>query len=359
MEFVLYGGTAIALQLGHRQSVDFDFFSNRPLDPTKLVPAIPFLAAATVTQREPNTFSCLVDRGGPVKLSFFGLPRMPRLLPPLIAPDNGLQVASLLDLAGMKASVVQMRAEAKDYLDIDAILTDGRIDLPAALASARVIYGRVVQSARHPESPRLFDDGNVRRLPQAVKDRLVQQPALLISTACRSSPRRGGHQTTMGRMEMKPIPLTPETEALARRLVWFEEPVEALAEPARFIAYALESATHEDMKVLLQYVTEDDIRETLGSPSTRHYQAALLGLLACPDGALSGAAFADAEFWVIGGLMALQESRRTGGVLTLGCGNLPRRDASRCSARWRAEPGATAPSFATRSTSSTPARCSW
>lgn len=173
-EFVLYGGTAIALQLGHRQSVDFDFFSNRPLDPTKLVPAIPFLAAATVTQREPNTFSCLVDRGGPVKLSFFGLPRIPRLLPPLIAPDNGLQAASLLDLAGTKASVVQMRAEAKDYLDIDAVLTDGRIDLPTALASARAIYGESFNPLATLKALAYFDDGNVRRLPQAVKDRLVQ-----------------------------------------------------------------------------------------------------------------------------------------------------------------------------------------
>lgn len=65
---------------------------------------------------------------------------------------------------------------------------------------------------------------------------------------------------------MQPIPLTPETEELARRLVWFEEPAEALADPARFIAYALESATHEDMTVLRQYVTEANILETLASP---------------------------------------------------------------------------------------------
>ena len=77
--FVLYGGTAVALHLGHRQSVDFDFFGNTPLDPALLVPAIPFLAGAIVTQREPNSFSCTIDRGGVVKLSFFGLPGLPRL----------------------------------------------------------------------------------------------------------------------------------------------------------------------------------------------------------------------------------------------------------------------------------------
>ena len=173
-DFVLYGGTAIALHLGHRQSVDFDFFGNRPLDPDRLVPALPFLAAATVTQREPNTFSCLVERGGVVKLSFFGVPDLPRLLPPDIAPDNGLQVASLLDLAGTKASVVQMRAEAKDYLDIDALLTDGRIDLPTALAAARAIHGAAFNPLATLKALSYFEDGTVPRLPAQVKDRLIR-----------------------------------------------------------------------------------------------------------------------------------------------------------------------------------------
>jgi hypothetical protein len=173
-EFVLYEGTALALHLGHRQSVDFDFFGNRPLDPALLVPAVPFLAGAIVTQRAPNTFSCTVDRGGVIQLSFFGLPDLPRLLPPLIAPDNGLLVASLLDLAGTKASVVQVRAEAKDYIDIDALLTDGRIDLPTALAAARAIYGAPFNPQNTLKALSYFKDGNLRRLPQPVRDRLAR-----------------------------------------------------------------------------------------------------------------------------------------------------------------------------------------
>ena len=173
-EFVLYGGTAIALHLGHRESVDFDFFSNKPLDPAHLVPAIPFLAGAIVTQREPNTLNCTVDRGGVVKLSFFGLPGLPRLAPPLIARDNGLQVAALLDLAATKASVVQLRAEAKDYIDIDALLTDGQIDLPTALAAARAIYGEQFNPQNTLKALSYFDDGNLARLPQPIRDRLVK-----------------------------------------------------------------------------------------------------------------------------------------------------------------------------------------
>jgi hypothetical protein len=173
-EFVLYGGTALALHLGHRESLDFDFFGNKPLDPAKLVPAVSFLVGAIVTQREPNTFSCTVDRGGVVKLSFFGLPGIPRLSPPLIAPHNGLQVASLLDLAGTKAAVVQVRAEAKDYIDIDALLTYSAIDLATALSAARAIYGMQFNPQSTLKALCYFDEGNLRRLPQSVKDRLVK-----------------------------------------------------------------------------------------------------------------------------------------------------------------------------------------
>lgn len=62
---------------------------------------------------------------------------------------------------------------------------------------------------------------------------------------------------------MKDIPYTPDTEALARRLVWFETPAEALADTSRFIAYALARATHEDMKLLRAFMTDDDLREAL------------------------------------------------------------------------------------------------
>ena len=173
-EFVLYGGTAIALHLGHRASVDFDFFGNRNLDPEQLVPAIPFLACAIVAQREPNSFGCTVERGGLVKLAFFGLPGLPRLLPPLIAADNGLQVASLLDLAGTKVAVVQMRAEAKDYIDIDALLADGSMDLPTALAAGGAIYGSAFNPQSTLKALSYFDDGNLFRLPRPTKDRLAK-----------------------------------------------------------------------------------------------------------------------------------------------------------------------------------------
>jgi hypothetical protein len=60
---------------------------------------------------------------------------------------------------------------------------------------------------------------------------------------------------------MKAIPLNAETEAVAKRIIWFENPVDALADPIRFVAYAAASATHEDMKIIRKYVNDDDFRE--------------------------------------------------------------------------------------------------
>jgi hypothetical protein len=62
---------------------------------------------------------------------------------------------------------------------------------------------------------------------------------------------------------MKPIPLTPLTLDIARRIIWFEPPEQALSEPLRFMAYAMTHARHEDMQVVRRYVCDDDFREAL------------------------------------------------------------------------------------------------
>jgi hypothetical protein len=62
---------------------------------------------------------------------------------------------------------------------------------------------------------------------------------------------------------VKTIPITPDTLSLARRLVWFEEPDKALQNIFRFAAYAFARATHEDMKTLRNYLSDDDLRDAL------------------------------------------------------------------------------------------------
>jgi hypothetical protein len=62
---------------------------------------------------------------------------------------------------------------------------------------------------------------------------------------------------------MKAIPATPETLAVARRVIWFEPPETALADPVRFMAYAMSHALPEDMRAIRRHVSDDDFREAL------------------------------------------------------------------------------------------------
>jgi hypothetical protein len=175
--FVLYGGTAIALHLGHRQSVDLEFLSLSAFAPDELYASLSFLKGAEILQSKPSTLACLVDRRGPVHVSFFGLPTLGRVANPLIAPDNGVKVASIVDLAGMKAATVPHRAEAKDYVDLAAMLEAGVVDLPTALAAASAIYGRQFNPQLTLKALCYFEDGNVSNVPQAYKERLVRAVA--------------------------------------------------------------------------------------------------------------------------------------------------------------------------------------
>jgi hypothetical protein len=134
------------------------------------------LRGADIIQQEPNTLTCLVHRGGDVKVSFFGLPHLARLGAPHVSANNGLRIAPLLDLAATKVAVVQQRAQAKDYLDIDALMEAG-IGLPQALAAAKIVYGSAFVPTPTLKALSYFGDGDLVSLPDAVKRRLIKAAA--------------------------------------------------------------------------------------------------------------------------------------------------------------------------------------
>src|SRR3990172_764200 len=75
--FVLYGGTAISLHLGHRRSVDFDFFHDRALAHDEIRAAFAFIRRARTLQESKDTLVVAVPGSGArgrdsVKVSFFG-----------------------------------------------------------------------------------------------------------------------------------------------------------------------------------------------------------------------------------------------------------------------------------------------
>lgn len=186
--FVLYGGTALALRLGHRQSEDFDFFADAPVEPERLLREVPLLADATVRQIAPNTLTVAVNCPGPVKLSFFGL-HLRRVNNPEPTDDSVLMAASLLDVAGCKMAVLPERAEAKDYLDAYALLQAG-VKLADALGAARAIYGGRFNPLLTLKALSYFGDGDLGTLPANVKATL--RAASLLEEFSQIEPLPGG-----------------------------------------------------------------------------------------------------------------------------------------------------------------------
>ncbi len=175
--FALYGGTAIALRLGHRFSVDFDFFSEKPLDRHAIQTAFSFMARSTVLQDQPNSLSVLAPYGDSgrehVKVSFFGTIGFGRVGEPDITEDGVLQVASLDDLMATKVKVILQRAEAKDYSDIAAMVNAG-VSLSKGLSSAREMYGLNFQPSESLKAMVYFEDGDLRTLEKGARNTLVK-----------------------------------------------------------------------------------------------------------------------------------------------------------------------------------------
>ena len=178
-DFVLYGGTGLALQLGHRVSEDFDFFSSSSFDAERLRSRLPFFADLNPSDpdvwvhRKRDNLEAFVNRGGIVKVAFFGgLDTLRRVEDPRQAAGSRVQVASLVDLAGMKMRVIQMRATWKDYVDIHTLVSHG-IDLPTGLAAAKAI-DRSFDAAISVRALQFYGDGTLDRVPVPMQRDLIR-----------------------------------------------------------------------------------------------------------------------------------------------------------------------------------------
>jgi len=173
--FVLYGGTALALRLGHRVSVDFDFFSHDPLDHASLERDLDWLRESETLQLEPNARTVVVEsEGGSVKVSLFGSITFGRVGEPEPTDDGVLRAASLRDLAGTKMKALLQRVEAKDYLDIAALL-DAGLPIEEILGAARTLFGATFNPLVAKKTLAYFEGGDLETLEPTVREKLIAQ----------------------------------------------------------------------------------------------------------------------------------------------------------------------------------------
>jgi hypothetical protein len=160
--FYLAGGTAIALHLGHRRSVDFDWFlEGRIADPLGLAgeiraEGVPFQSGQIARG---TLYGALYD----VRVSFLEF-HYPMLDPLVDWPEYGCHLAGLRDLASMKLAAITQRGSRKDFIDLYALGTSGQT-LPEMLAWYGEKFdvtdiGHVLYALAY------FDDAESERMPR-------------------------------------------------------------------------------------------------------------------------------------------------------------------------------------------------
>ncbi|MFH1233143.1 MAG: nucleotidyl transferase AbiEii/AbiGii toxin family protein [Patescibacteria group bacterium] len=118
-DFGLVGGTAIALHIGHRRSIDFDLFTNRVFKNQNILNKI--LKISKINRIIVNKLDelTLIIKG--VKFTFF---YFPYIITYNKKVDNFINMPDLLTLSAMKAFALGMRAKWKDYVDLYFIIKD-------------------------------------------------------------------------------------------------------------------------------------------------------------------------------------------------------------------------------------------
>jgi len=116
-EYYLVGGTAIALYIGHRRSIDFDLFKSSTINHKRNLDKITSTGHPyTITRRVSEQMNLIVNN---VKITFF---QYPFPIEPSEHFDNFIRMPSLIQLSAMKAYALGRRSKWKDYVDLYFIL---------------------------------------------------------------------------------------------------------------------------------------------------------------------------------------------------------------------------------------------
>ncbi len=135
--FYLVGGTALALQIGHRLSVDFDLFSTDDLssDLLQKIKRVFVETSISTTYRAPGQLSLLVNN---IKMTFF---QFPYSVVDTFVEYRGVSMASVREIAAMKAFAIGKRLAYKDYIDWYFLLKEKHVSLGDVIAHAEKKFG--------------------------------------------------------------------------------------------------------------------------------------------------------------------------------------------------------------------------
>lgn len=136
-DFVLGGGTALSLQLVHRKSFDFDFFSHSKISKKPLEKLSGIIEIKNVAIDTPDELTFFTKDN--IKVTFLYYPFKPSSTP--LKTADGLLYFTVQEIAIQKAYTIGRRGEYRDYFDLYVILKNGYTNLKKIIPAAKKVYG--------------------------------------------------------------------------------------------------------------------------------------------------------------------------------------------------------------------------
>ncbi len=119
----LVGGTALALQYGHRQSIDLDFFGEMTNAPDEIINKMSEFGDCVVLNNQKSILQLVVSG---VKVDVIDYSLYKWIDSPVC--ENGLKLASVQDIAAMKINAIEGRGSRKDFIDVYMLLKKYSLD---------------------------------------------------------------------------------------------------------------------------------------------------------------------------------------------------------------------------------------
>jgi len=160
--FYLAGGTSLALQIGHRRSIDFDFFTERDFNSTRIVDHLRNIGTFELFDRSEDTLNGSVND---VQISFFSYKY------PLVNDFHQhmkISIADMLDIALMKLEAISGRGGKKDFIDLFFLLE--RFSISELLRKYPQKYGIEISNHYHLlKSLVYFEDAEGQPMPLMIQ----------------------------------------------------------------------------------------------------------------------------------------------------------------------------------------------
>lgn len=160
--FYLADGTGLALQIGHRQSIDFDFFIPNDFNTTHIIQELESIGNFELHNEEQNSINGMLNQ---IRISFFGYKY--KVIIPFLNYRN-INIADELDITAMKLEAISGRGNKKDFIDLYFMLQ--KFSINNILKFYEKKYGKGIANNYHlMKSLTYFQDAEEQAMPEMIK----------------------------------------------------------------------------------------------------------------------------------------------------------------------------------------------